>query len=83
MHGAIGEYLNLPEYQSKTITQRASEREQARKVLGSTRNDSLNIEEQIPLEELSSADDLKNLSTLISDVDEDVFMIRLQEIKEI
>ena len=69
---AIREYLNLPEYQSKTITQRAAEREQARKVLESTRNDLLNVEEQIPLEELSCANDLKNLSTLISGVDEDV-----------
>ena len=65
---AIREYLNLPEYQSKTITQHAARK----KVLESTRNDVLNVEEQIPLKELSSADDLKNLSALISGVDEAV-----------
>ena len=51
---AIREYLNLPEHQSQTITQHA-----AIKVLESTRNDVLNVEEQIPLEDLSGADHLK------------------------
>ena len=63
----IRQYLNLPEYQSKTITQHA-----ARKVMESTRNDVLNVEEQISVKDLSSADDLNNLSTLISGVDEAV-----------
>ena len=66
---AIRQYLNLPEYRIKTTISAA---QRARKVLESTRNAELNVEEQIPFKDLSSADDLKNLSTLVFSVDEAV-----------
>ena len=52
---AIRQYLNLPEYNSKTKPLS----KQARQALESTRNDLVNVEEQIPLQDFSSATELQ------------------------
>ena len=51
---AIRQYLNLPEYNSRTKPLP----KQARQALKSTRNDLVNVEEQIPLQDLSSTTEL-------------------------
>ena len=52
---AIRQFLNLPEYSSKTKPLS----KQARQALESARNDLVNAEEQIPLQDFSSATELK------------------------
>ena len=54
---AIRQYLNLPEYNSRT--------QQAREALESTRNDLVNVEERIPLKDLSSATKLQSLTNTV------------------
>ena len=62
---AIRQYLNLPEYDSRTKPLP----KQARKALESTRNDLINIEEQIPLQDLSSTTELQELSNTNAKID--------------
>ena len=76
---AIRQYLNLPEYQSKTkISQ------QVRKVLESTRNDLQNVEEHIPLKDLSNTTELNDtvigVDTAVKSLDFDLDL-ELPEVK--
>ena len=61
---AIRQYLNLPEYNSKTKPLS----KQARQALESTRNDLVNVEEQIPLQDFSSATELQSLTNRIGEL---------------
>ena len=61
---AIRQYLNLPEYNSRTQPLP----KQARQALESTRNDLMNIEEQIPLQYLSSTTELQSLTNTVGEL---------------
>ena len=61
---AIRQYLNLPEYNSRTQPLP----KQARQALESTRNDLVNVEEQIPLQDFSSATELQSLTNRIGEL---------------
>ena len=61
---AIRQYLNLPEYNSRTKPLS----KQARQALESTRNDLVNVEEQIPLQDFSSATELQSLTNTIGEL---------------
>ena len=65
---AIRQYLNLPEYNSRT----KSLPKQARQALESTRNDLVNVEEHIPLKDLSSTTELQSLTNTIGELHETV-----------
>ena len=65
---AIRQYLNLPEYNSKTQPLP----KQARQALESTRNDLMNVEEHIPLKDLSSTTELQSLTNTIGELHETV-----------
>ena len=65
---AIRQYLNLPEYNSKTQPLP----KQARQSLESTRNDLVNVEEHIPLKDLSSTTELQCLTNTIGELHETV-----------
>ena len=60
--------MNLPEYNSRTQPLP----KQARQPLESTRNDLLNVEEQIPLQGLSSTTELQSLTNTIGELHETV-----------
>ena len=61
---AIRQYLNLPEYNSRTKPLP----KQARQALESTRNDLVNVEEHIPLKDLSSTTELQSLTNTIGEL---------------
>ena len=61
---AIRQYLNLPEYNSRTQPLPKQERQ----ALESTRNDLVNAEEQIPLQDFSSATELQSLTNRIGEL---------------
>ena len=65
---AIRQYLNLPEYNSRTKPLS----KQARQALESTRNDLMNVEEHIPLKDLSSTTELQSLTNTIGELHETV-----------
>ena len=65
---AIRQYLNLLEYNSKTQPLP----KQARQALESTRNDLMNVEEHIPLKDLSSTTELQSLTNTIGELHETV-----------
>ena len=65
---AIRQYLNLPEYNSRTQPLP----KQARQALESTRNDLVNVEEHIPLKDLSSTTELQSLTNTIGALHETV-----------
>ena len=56
--------MNLPEYNSRTQPLP----EKARQALESTRNDLVNVEEQIPLQDLSSTTELQSLTNTIGEL---------------
>ena len=60
--------MNLPEYNSRTQPLP----KQARQALESTKNDLLNVEEQIPLQDLSSTTELQSLTNTIGELHETV-----------
>ena len=61
---AIRQHLNLPEYNSRTRPLP----EKARQALESTRNDLVNVEEQIPLQDLSSTTELQSLTNTVGEL---------------
>ena len=61
---AIRQYLNLPEYNSRTKPLP----KQARQALESTRNDLVNVEEHIPLKDLSSTTELQSLTNTVGEL---------------
>ena len=65
---AIRQYLNLPEYNSRTKPLS----KQARQALESTRNDLVNVEEHILLKDLSSTTELQSLTNTIGELHETV-----------
>ena len=60
--------MNLPEYNSRTQPLP----KQARQALESTRNDLVNVEEQIPLQDFSSTTELQSLTNTIGELHEAV-----------
>ena len=61
---AIRQYLNLPEYNSRTKPLPKQERQ----ALENTRNDLVNVEEHIPLKDFSSATELQSLTNTIGEL---------------